>query len=171
MNTITVDSLAPVAAVAQEYITAMETILAAVFESEGISDYIVNLVLCDDESLSELKERYFHVHQYTDVIAFRLNSDADINPDPDSVIETNTNVPANDNEIEGEIYISLPRVKANARTYKQQLGCELARVIIHGGLHLIGYGDEDIDSKKAMREKEDSYLREINWQILNDVQV
>lgn len=168
MNTITVDSLAPVAAVAQEYITAMETILAAVFESEGISDYTVNLVLCDDESLSELKERYFHIHQYTDVIAFRLNSDADINPDPESVIETNTNVPAND-EIEGEIYISLPRVKDNARTYNQQPGRELTRVIIHGGLHLIGYDDEDRASKKAMREKEESYLGEINWQILDAV--
>ncbi len=164
MNVINVDSLAPVISVAQECTAAMEIILAAVLESEGFSNYTINLVLCDDETLGELKERYFHVHQYTDVIAFRLNTDTDIDTNAD-----NSN--ANNDEIEGEIYISLPRVKANARTYKQQLGCELARVIVHGGLHLIGYGDEDIDSKKAMREKEDSYLREINWRILNDVQV
>lgn len=147
------DSLEPIASMAQEYTFAMKTILDDVFRSEGISDYTINLVLCDDEFLSDLKERYFHVHQYTDVIAFRLNE----------------SVSNNGYEIEGEIYVSLPRVQANAQTYNQQPGRELARVIIHGGLHLIGFDDKDPESKKAMHEKEDAYLKEISWQILDDV--
>jgi rRNA maturation RNase YbeY len=61
-------------------------------------------------------------------------------------------------EIVGEIYISLPRVKENARHFKQHFSSELLRVILHGALHLCGYDDGTPAQQEEMRQKEEHYL-------------
>jgi rRNA maturation RNase YbeY len=61
--------------------------------------------------------------------------------------------------IEGEIYISIPRVKENATKLKVDFETELHRVIIHGVLHLVGYKDKSSTDKKEMRAAEEKYLR------------
>lgn len=61
--------------------------------------------------------------------------------------------------IEGEIYISVDRVKDNAGKFSKSFEDELHRVIIHGVLHLVGYGDKKPKLKAIMREKEDYYLK------------
>lgn len=61
-------------------------------------------------------------------------------------------------EIEGEIYISIDRVRENAKSFETDFQTELNRVIIHGVLHLIGYNDKTKAQKATMREKEDTYL-------------
>ena len=66
-------------------------------------------------------------------------------------------------EVEGEIYISLPRAKENAQTYKEPYEKEVARLIIHGCLHLIGYKDKTRSQKKNMREHENYFLNKIDW--------
>ena len=60
--------------------------------------------------------------------------------------------------IEGEVYISLDRVKDNAKTFNKEPYNELLRVIIHGVLHLCGYNDKSEEEEKMMRQKEDFYL-------------
>lgn len=68
--------------------------------------------------------------------------------------------PAEEEEglVSGDIYISLPRVKENARKYKQRFKDELNRVMIHGILHLIGYDDQKAKEKENMHKLEDHYL-------------
>ena len=62
--------------------------------------------------------------------------------------------------IEGEIFICISVVRENALENGQEgFRNELARVIVHGLLHLIGYGDKIIKEKEIMRKKEDEYLR------------
>lgn len=63
-----------------------------------------------------------------------------------------------DEEIEGEVYISLDRVQDNAKTFNKESYNELLRVIIHGVLHLCGYNDKSEGEEKIMRQKEDFYL-------------
>jgi len=63
-----------------------------------------------------------------------------------------------DEEIEGEVYISLDRVQDNAKTFNKEPYNELLRVIIHGVLHLCGYNDKSEGEEKIMRQKEDFYL-------------
>jgi len=74
---------------------------------------------------------------YTDIITFNL---------------------AEDSKIEGEVYISLDRIRENARSLKQPLYVELHRVMFHGVLHLCGYRDKTKREIQLMREKESKYL-------------
>lgn len=121
-----------------------EKIVKETFKFKNILDYDISLVFVSDEYLSNLKQKYFKVNQYTDVIAFRLN-------------EYGTPF------VEGEIYISLPRAKENARIFDEPYSREVSRLIIHGCLHLIGLKDKTQIEKKNMTNNEDTILKVINW--------
>ena len=121
-----------------------EKIVKETFKFKNILDYDISLVFVSDEYLSNLKQKYFKVNQYTDVIAFRLN-------------EYGTPF------VEGEIYISLPRAKENARIFDEPYSREVSRLIIHGCLHLIGLKDKTQIEKKNMTNNEDTILEVINW--------
>lgn len=105
---------------------------------EGKTLVELNYIFCTDEYLREMNIEFLNHKTYTDIITFNFN-------------------PSN-TEIEGEIYISIDRVRENAATFKTDFLTELNRVIIHGVLHLIGYNDKSRSEKQAMREKEDAYL-------------
>ncbi len=120
-----------------------QPLLELVYGNEGINSAKIALVFTDDEYLSELKKQFFQVDQLTDVIAFRLNEYSE--PEP-----------------EGEIYISLERARENAGKFNVSFIQEVARLIIHGGLHLIGYDDESPIEKEKMNNKEDEYLKRWN---------
>jgi rRNA maturation RNase YbeY len=107
-------------------------------KKEGASLVSLNYIFCTDEYLREINIQFLKHKTLTDIITFNYN--------PSEI------------EIEGEIYISIDRVRENAKTYKTDFPTELNRVMIHGVLHLLGYNDKNNVEKKAMREKEDSYL-------------
>jgi rRNA maturation RNase YbeY len=60
--------------------------------------------------------------------------------------------------VEGEVYISVDRVKENSRDLKVSFRAELLRVIFHGALHLAGYGDKTPGEQEIMRQKEEEYM-------------
>jgi len=105
----------------------------------------LNYIFCSDEYLRNINVEYLNHDYYTDIITFD-NSETDI-------------------DIEGDIFISLDRIKENAQTLETQYSEELKRVIIHGLLHLIGYNDKTNIDKKHMREKENTYLSLSNFKI------
>ena len=115
------------------------------FNSKNVDVADISFVFGDDDLLNKLKKNFFNLDQLTDVIAFRLNDYEEKN-------------------IEGEIYISLPRAKENAVKFKEPLNRELGRLIIHGCLHLLGYKDESDNQKIEMRKLEDYYLERMDWQ-------
>jgi rRNA maturation RNase YbeY len=122
-----------------------EKIVKETFNYKNISDYDISLVFVSDEYLSDLKKKYFKMNQYTDVIAFRLN-------------EYGTPF------VEGEVYISLPRAKENAKIFDEPYSREVSRLIIHGCLHLIGLKDKTHIEKENMTNNEDAILKVINWE-------
>ena len=122
-------------------------ILRSILETELVVDSAINLVFGDDKLLSSLKMEFFNYDHLTDVIAFRLND-------------------YNNEEVVGEIYISLPRAIENAKKYGEPLSKELARLIIHGGLHLLDHKDEGEDEKNRMTALEDKYLQQVKWKNL-----
>ena len=65
--------------------------------------------------------------------------------------------------VEGEVYISLPRAKENAKIFDEPYSREVSRLIIHGCLHLIGLKDKTQIEKKNMTNNEDTILKVINW--------
>ena len=122
-------------------------ILKSTFTKESINQAKINLIFAKDKLLNDLKIKYFQKDHLTDVIAFRIND-------------------YTDKIVEGEIYISLDRAIDNAKKYNQEIPKELARLIIHGALHLLNYKDKTKDEKLKMREMEDKYLKDFDWKTL-----
>ena len=125
----------------------IQNIINTVFEIEGYTIDNIALVFGNDDLLNSLKKEFFKKDHLTDVIAFRLNDYAEKN-------------------VEGEIYISVPRAKENAKSFKEPFAKEVGRLIIHGGLHLLNYDDETKEDKDTMTGKEEAYLKQCQWQNL-----
>ena len=125
----------------------VKEISSSVFKKYNISEAEISLVFGSDKLLSSLKKQFFHKDQWTDVIAFRLNE-------------------YKEKSVEGEIYISLPRAKENAESFGEPFEKEVARLIIHGNLHLLGFEDETEEEKTEMTKLENDSLSQINWQTL-----
>jgi probable rRNA maturation factor len=98
----------------------------------------LNYIFCTDEYLLVINQQYLSHDYYTDVITFD-NSDSN-------------------NEIVGDIFISIERIKENGVIHKVTFQKELYRVMVHGLLHLLGYQDKNPKDKEVMSNKEDSYL-------------
>lgn len=110
-----------------------------VIEEEGFS--IVgetNFIFCSDEYLLKINKEYLNHDTYTDIITFDSSE--------------------SDDEIAGDIFISIERVRENAKKFKCKIGDELHRVMVHGVLHLCGYDDLTVDDKREMTDKENYYL-------------
>lgn len=106
--------------------------------SEGSSPKAINFIFCSDDALLTRNLEYLNHSTYTDIITFD-NSEVS-------------------GEIEGDIFISVDRVKENAEKFGQTFDRELHRVIIHGVLHLLGYKDKTPAQKATIRRKEDACL-------------
>ena len=116
----------------------IKKILENLFDNQKISEAKISIILSNKFLLNKLKKNYFNVDQFTDVITFNLE---------------NENQP-----IDGEIYISIDDVLDNADKYKQSFNLEFKRVLIHGGLHLLGFEDNTDEKKSIMTELENKYM-------------
>ena len=111
----------------------IETVLAN--ENRTLGE--VNYIFCSDEYLLNINKQYLNHDYYTDVISFDYSEDGIIS---------------------GDIFISVDTVKDNAKEYEVEFKKELARVMVHGILHFIGYKDKTDEDAKLMRQKENQYL-------------
>ena len=116
---------------------ALKSWIKKVVEKEGGQMEDLSFVFCDDKDLLDKNSKYLNHDTLTDVLTFDFSEN---------------------NNISGDIYISIDRVKENAKTYKVTFENELNRVMIHGVLHLLGYKDKSEKEKKIIRAKEDFYL-------------
>lgn len=107
----------------------------AVQESKAIR--AIQYIFCSDDFLREVNVQYLQHDYYTDIITF---------PYDDS------------DDLQGDLFISIDRVEDNARTLQIPFLQELHRVMVHGLLHLIGYGDKTEAEITTMREKENFHL-------------
>jgi rRNA maturation RNase YbeY len=97
---------------------------------------VVTVILVSDDELLSLNRKYLAHNYLTDVITFPLESDP----------------------LEGEVYISVDRAREQAREHSTGLYAEVARLAIHGALHLCGHDDASVHDRNAMRQLEDLYL-------------
>ena len=102
----------------------------------------LSYVFCNDDFLLQINQDYLAHDTFTDIITFDLSEP----------------MKGGRSALDGEIYISVTRVRDNAKAMGLEFDEELHRVVIHGVLHLLGYGDKTTRQKAEMRERETAYL-------------
>ena len=112
--------------------------LEKVATEEGQEIEELNYIFCSDEYLLEMNKTHLNHDYYTDIITF------------DNSFEGNN--------IMGDVYMSIDRIKENAEEYKVDFDHELNRVLVHGLLHLLGYNDKTEKQQNEMTLKENAYL-------------
>ncbi len=98
----------------------------------------INYVFCSAAYLHNLNKEHLNHDYETDIITFELSDDQ--------------------GNIDADIFISVGNVKENASSLEVDFSDELNRVMIHGILHLLGFGDKTESEKSAIREMEDRCL-------------
>lgn len=116
----------------------LKNFLIKVFKNEKIRLANLNVIFCTDKALLNINRQFLKHNYYTDIVTF--------------IISDST-------AIEAEMYISVDRVKDNAKRLDISFKLELHRVILHGILHLAGYNDKSSQQIIKMRKREDHYLR------------
>jgi len=118
--------------------TRLKSFIVSLFKKEGIKLENIDYIFCSDDYLLEINRQHLQHDYYTDIITFELS---------------NPGEPVN-----AEVYISIDRVKDNARQFNTALKEEIHRVIFHGALHLCGYKDKKSKDQELMRKMENKYL-------------
>ena len=111
--------------------------LTSVIDAEGFKEGEINYIFCDDNYLLKLNVEFLDHDTFTDIISFDYTMGK---------------------LVSGDIFISIDRVKENAKSFNVSFDNELLRVIIHGVLHYCGYKDKTDSDAQVMRAKENLYL-------------
>jgi len=116
---------------------AFQDWLSEVITSENKTEGEINYIFCDDEYLLEINQQYLDHDTLTDIISFDYSIG---------------------NDLHGDIFISIERVRENALDFNVSFLEELKRVMVHGVLHYCGYKDKTKNDEKLMREKEEEKM-------------
>ena len=117
---------------------ALKTFIEKRVKKEGLSINSLSYIFCTDKYLLKINKDFLSHDYYTDIISF------DLSEEPGYLI--------------GEVYISVDRVKENAKTHGATFKEEMLRVVFHGALHFCGYKDKKPSDAKKMRQMEDTWL-------------
>lgn len=111
--------------------------LSKVVISEKKHEGEINYIFCDDDYLLQINQQYLNHDTLTDIISFDYSIG---------------------NELHGDIFISIERVRENAEEFNVSFDDELKRVLVHGVLHYCGYKDKSEKDEVLMRQKEDEKI-------------
>jgi rRNA maturation RNase YbeY len=95
------------------------------------------IIFCSDDYLLEINQQHLNHDYFTDIVTFDYTVD---------------------DEVGGDLFISVDRIRDNAEQFGVSFEEELFRVCIHGVLHLCGYKDKSESEELLMREKENQAL-------------
>mgnify|MGYP001765880586 FL=1 len=112
--------------------------ISRIIESEGFDEGEINYIFCDDEYLHKINVEYLDHDTLTDIISFDYTVG---------------------NLIQGDIFVSVERVKDNANDFNVSFEEELKRVLSHGVLHYCGYKDKSPKDEALMRSKEEEKMK------------
>ncbi len=123
-------------------------VVMAVLRDTHCSEKVeVSLALVDDEHIHSLNRQYRNVDNPTDVLSFSMREGEPI--------------PGGEEEILGDVVISLQSAERQAKEYGHDFRREMAYLAIHGVLHLLGYDHRGEKERREMRRKENKLLEEL----------
>ena len=117
--------------------------LRHVAEAEGTFVNELTYVFCSDEYLHRMNVEFLNHDTFTDIITFDASEGQE--------------------GLTGELYVSVERVADNAQSFDVAFHLELARVLVHGLLHLCGYSDKNELQQTEMRKIENQYISLLNF--------
>lgn len=112
--------------------------ISRIIDSEGFDEGEINYIFCDDEYLHKINVDYLDHDTLTDIISFDYTEG---------------------NLLQGDIFVSVERVKENALDFNVPFEDEIKRVLSHGILHYCGYKDKSPEDELLMRSKEDEKIQ------------
>lgn len=114
----------------------------------------ISILIADDATLRELNLKYRGIDETTDVLAFSLHDST--YDDPESL--TGFDFPSHGTDELGDVVISYPQAIRQARENKKTIHSELALLLVHGVLHIMGYDHAEEEDERMMWAKQDEIL-------------
>ncbi len=141
----------------EEYKNVIEKVLSQCFKEEKLenSKLCVTVTLTTPKTIQEINKQYRNIDRATDVLSFPMFEKDEL----DKKIQEND---FENEDILGDIVVSVDKVKEQAIEYGHSFERELSYMIAHGFYHLMGYDHIEENDKKIMREKEENILKELD---------
>ena len=124
---------------------ALEVLASRVLASEGVGTAELGIVVTDDETVRTLNREYAGDDYATDVLSFSLEEGEDF-ASPDGVKRL------------GEVIVSYPTAERQAEEAGCSVDDEMGHLLVHGILHLLGYGHAEATDEERMRSREEMLL-------------
>lgn len=128
-----------------ENLEILEPLLTYALEVENVDNLEFNVIIINNEEIHKINKEYRGIDRPTDVISFALEDYKDIKYE-------------NDYRVLGDIYISIDKVKEQAKEYGHSEKRELAFLTVHGLLHLLGYDHMEKEDEKVMFSRQELIL-------------
>ena len=140
----------------EEYKEVIEKVLSQCFKEEKLenSRLCVTVTLTTPKTIQEINKQYRNIDRATDVLSFPMFEKDEL----DKKIQEND---FENEDILGDIVVSVDKVKEQAIEYGHSFERELSYMIVHGFYHLMGYDHIEEDDKKIMRKKEETILEKL----------
>lgn len=135
----------------------VEKVVQKTLEEEVEGDYEVSISFVDNEEIRQLNKQYRDKDSATDVLSFPLMEFEETDENYENEEEY-----VQEDKLLGDIVISLQKAKEQAEEYGHSFERELAFLVTHGVLHLLGMDHEDEDEEKEMISKQDRILSLLN---------
>ena len=114
--------------------------LLSVLTNEGVEVLSVDYSFVDKKQMIKINKKHLKHNYLTDVLAFDYSENS---------------------KLQGDVFVSEEKVRANAQEYSQGFSTELMRVMLHGLLHLCGYKDKTLEEQNKIRGLEEKYLNQL----------
>ena len=137
----------------EEYINTLTKVIDKCLEEENLKEknLYVNIVLTNPENIRNINKEHRNIDKETDVLSFPMFEKEELKQRK----EVNQ-------DVLGDIVISIEKVKKQAIEYGHSFERELAYMAVHGFYHLMGYDHIDENDKVMMRQKEENVLNKLN---------
>ena len=145
----------------QKYENVIKLVVDECFKTEKIdsTNLYVSITLTNPEEIEKINMQYRNIDRPTDVLSFPMFEKEDL----EKIIHNDVDSDGfnQQEDILGDIVISIPKVYEQAEEYGHSFERELAYMVVHGFYHLMGYDHIDEEDKKVMRQKEENILEHL----------
>ena len=128
------------------YPKVLDKVINRTLALENVNNAIFSIIFIDDDKIHEINKKYRDIDRKTDVISFAY--------------EDNQKNITSGIRVLGEIFISIPTMKEQAKEYNHSETREICFLVVHGLLHLLGYDHQEKDEEEIMFSKQEGVLNE-----------